>query len=49
MKLADLFPIIVDESMPPDELKFVQNGKVIRTVVNIGTEKQEKDDGKSIR
>ena len=40
--IDNLFRYQVDKSMPADQLRFVQNGKVIRTVVNIGTEEQEK-------
>ena len=42
MKLSDLFKIEVDESMSDGEAKFVKDGKVVLTVVNIGTEEQEK-------
>ena len=38
MKLSDLFKFIIDEDMLDDEVKFVKDGKVVLTVVNVGTE-----------
>lgn len=40
MKLFDLFPVKVNESMPPGTLMFVQNGKPVLTVVGIVVELQ---------